>query len=112
MTVKAGEKSITAKLTVKKKDEQQMVLELKTLTAISALVFLACAAAGDLPAGLVALGAYLGAALSGIAVAPLLLVTAVATSAIERTWLVRLVAIRLTLSVRSFHVPATPRTSA
>src|SRR5437870_9777120 len=29
-----------------------------------------------------------------------------------RTWAVRLLAIRLTLSVRSFHVPATPRTWA
>ncbi len=29
-----------------------------------------------------------------------------------RTWPVRLAAIRLTLSVRSFHVPATPRTCA
>ena len=34
--------------------------------------------------------------------------TAVTTSAMPRTWLVRLVAIRLTLSVRSFHVPPTP----
>ncbi len=38
--------------------------------------------------------------------------TAVVTSAILRTWPVRLPAIRLTLSVRSFHVPATPLTSA
>ena len=38
--------------------------------------------------------------------------TAVLTSAMLRTWLVRLLAIALTLSVRSFHVPATPRTSA
>ncbi len=38
--------------------------------------------------------------------------TAVDTSAIERTWLVRLAAIRFTLSVRSRQVPDTPRTSA
>src|SRR5437016_2847996 len=38
--------------------------------------------------------------------------TAVVTSAMLRTWAVRLLAIRLTLSVRSFHVPATPRTWA
>ena len=38
--------------------------------------------------------------------------TAVVTSAILRTWAVRLLAIELTLSVRSFHVPATPRTCA
>ena len=36
------------------------------------------------------------------------LATAVVTSAMLRTWLVRLPAIELTLSVRSFHVPATP----
>ncbi len=40
------------------------------------------------------------------------LVTAVATSAIARTCVVRFAARRLTLSVRSFHVPATPVTSA
>ena len=40
------------------------------------------------------------------------LATAVATSAMLRTWPVRLDAIELTLSVRSFQVPATPRTSA
>ncbi len=40
------------------------------------------------------------------------LATAVVTSAMLRTWLVRLPAIVLTESVRSFHVPATPRTSA
>ena len=40
------------------------------------------------------------------------LATAVVTSAMLRTWAVRLPAIRLTLSVRSFQVPATPRTSA
>ena len=40
------------------------------------------------------------------------LATAVATSAILRTWPVRLEAIELTLSVRSFQVPATPRTIA
>src|SRR4051794_32656063 len=34
------------------------------------------------------------------------------TSAMFRTWLVRLLAMELTLSVRSFQVPATPRTSA
>ncbi len=38
--------------------------------------------------------------------------TAVVTSAMLRTWPVRLVAIALTESVRSFHVPATPGTSA
>ena len=38
--------------------------------------------------------------------------TAVATWAMLRTWLVRLVAIELTLSVRSFQVPATPGTCA
>ncbi len=40
------------------------------------------------------------------------LATAVVTSAMLRTWSVRLRAIELTLSVRSFHVPATPGTSA
>ena len=40
------------------------------------------------------------------------LATAVVTSAMLRTWPVRFAAIRLTLSVRSFHVPATPRTCA
>ena len=38
--------------------------------------------------------------------------TAVVTSAMLRTWPVRLVAIELTLSVRSFQVPATPGTCA
>src|SRR5438874_185399 len=38
--------------------------------------------------------------------------TAVVTSAMLRTWPVRLLAMRLTLSVRSFQVPATRRTSA
>ena len=38
--------------------------------------------------------------------------TAVVTSAMLRTWPVRLLAIEFTLSVRSFHVPATPCTSA
>src|SRR5688500_19268825 len=38
--------------------------------------------------------------------------TAVVTSAMLRTWPVRLLAIRFTLSVRSFHVPATPGTTA
>ena len=38
------------------------------------------------------------------------LATAVATSAMLRTWPVRLEAIELTLSVRSFQVPATPGT--
>src|SRR5712692_8526790 len=38
--------------------------------------------------------------------------TALVTSAMLRTWLVRLLAMKLTLSVRSFHVPATSRTSA
>ena len=37
---------------------------------------------------------------------------AVATSAMLRTWAVRLLAMKLTLSVRSFHVPATPGTCA
>ena len=40
------------------------------------------------------------------------LATAVVTSAMLRTWAVRLEAIELTLSVRSFHVPATPGTCA
>ena len=40
------------------------------------------------------------------------LATAVVTSAMLRTWLVRLFAIALTLSVRSFQVPATPSTRA
>jgi hypothetical protein len=38
--------------------------------------------------------------------------TAVVTSAMLRTWLERLSASVLTLSVRSFHVPETPRTCA
>ena len=38
--------------------------------------------------------------------------TAVVTSAMLRTWPVRLVAIALTESVRSFQVPATPGTIA
>ena len=38
--------------------------------------------------------------------------TAVVTSAMLRTWPVKLVAMALTLSVRSFHVPATPFTRA
>ncbi len=38
--------------------------------------------------------------------------TAVATSAILRTWPVKLLAMKLTLSVRSFQVPATPGTCA
>ena len=38
--------------------------------------------------------------------------TAVTTLAMPRTWPVRLFAIMLTLSVRSFQVPATPRTCA
>ena len=40
------------------------------------------------------------------------LATAVVTSAMLRTWPVRLAAMRLTLSVRSFQVPATPLTLA
>ena len=40
------------------------------------------------------------------------LATAVVTPAMLRTWLVRLPAMELTLSVRSLHVPATPSTSA
>ena len=40
------------------------------------------------------------------------LATAVDTSAMFRTWAVRLEAMMFTLSVRSFHVPATPFTSA
>ena len=39
-------------------------------------------------------------------------VTAVATSAIARTWVVRFAASWFTLSVRSFHVPAAPGTLA
>ncbi|MDC4225832.1 MAG: hypothetical protein MPW15_16680 [Candidatus Manganitrophus sp.] len=38
--------------------------------------------------------------------------TAVATCAMLRTWAVRLLAMKFTLSVRSFQVPATPFTSA
>ena len=38
--------------------------------------------------------------------------TACATEEMPRTWLVRFEAIRFTESVRSFHVPETPRTSA
>jgi hypothetical protein len=38
--------------------------------------------------------------------------TAFVTSAMLRTWPVRFEAIEFTESVRSFHVPATPRTSA
>ena len=38
--------------------------------------------------------------------------TAVTTLTMPRTWLVRLLAITLTLSVRSFQVPATPGTTA
>ena len=40
------------------------------------------------------------------------LATAIVTSAMLRTWAVRLPAIKLTLSVRSFQVPATPGTTA
>ena len=40
------------------------------------------------------------------------LATAVVTWAMLRTWSVRLSAMEFTESVRSFHVPATPRTSA
>ena len=40
------------------------------------------------------------------------LATAVVTSAMLRTWLVRLLAMELTLSVRSFQTPATPFTWA
>jgi hypothetical protein len=40
------------------------------------------------------------------------LAIAVATSAMFRTWPVRLLAMKLTLSVRSFHVPPTPGTCA
>ena len=40
------------------------------------------------------------------------LATAVVTSAMLRTWPVRFAAMRLTLSVRSFQVPATPSTRA
>ena len=36
------------------------------------------------------------------------LATAVVTSAMLRTWTVRLPAMKFTVSVRSFHVPATP----
>jgi hypothetical protein len=38
--------------------------------------------------------------------------TAVVTSAMLRTWLVRFEAMRFTPSVRPFHVPATPGTCA
>ena len=40
------------------------------------------------------------------------LATAVVTSAMLRTWEVRLLAMKLTLSVRSFQVPPTPLTCA
>ena len=40
------------------------------------------------------------------------LATAVVTSAMLRTWAVKLLAIELTLSVKSFQVPPTPLTSA
>src|SRR6184192_452908 len=40
------------------------------------------------------------------------LATAIVTSAMLRTWLVRLLAMEFTLSVRSFQVPATPGTTA
>ncbi len=40
------------------------------------------------------------------------LATAVVTSAMFRTWVVRLAAIEFTLSVKSFQVPATPLTWA
>src|SRR5829696_4970894 len=40
------------------------------------------------------------------------LATAVVTAAMLRTWLVRLPAMKFTLSVKSFQVPATPFTSA
>ncbi|MND05993.1 hypothetical protein D3C83_271050 [compost metagenome] len=40
------------------------------------------------------------------------LATAVVTCAMFRTWSVRLLAMKFTLSVRSFHVPATPGTFA
>ena len=40
------------------------------------------------------------------------LATAVVTRAMSRTWSVRLRAMTLTESVRSFHVPATPGTTA
>ena len=40
------------------------------------------------------------------------LATAVVTAAMLRTWAVRLPAMKLTLSVRSFHVPETPSTRA
>ena len=40
------------------------------------------------------------------------LATAVVTSAMLRTWTVRFAAMKLTLSVRSFQTPETPRTSA
>ena len=38
--------------------------------------------------------------------------TAVVTAAMFRTWAVRFPAMKFTLSVRSFHVPATPGTLA
>ncbi len=40
------------------------------------------------------------------------LATAMVTSAMLRTWAVRLPAIRFTLSVKSFHTPLTPWTLA
>ncbi len=38
--------------------------------------------------------------------------TAVVTAAMFRTWVVRLLAMKFTESVRSFHVPETPSTRA
>ena len=51
----------------------EIVLELKTLAIIAAGVFLAGLAFGGLTTALVALGGYLGAALCGLALVPLLL---------------------------------------
>jgi len=51
----------------------EIVLELKTLAAISGIAILACALAGSLVAFWQTLGAYLGAAFSGIVLAPVLL---------------------------------------
>lgn len=51
----------------------EVVLELKSLTIISALVVAACAASGNLPAGMIAFGAYAGAVLGGTVLGPLLL---------------------------------------
>jgi len=51
----------------------EVVLELKSLVVICSLVFLACAAGGNLSAGMTAFGAYIGAVLCGLVLGPILL---------------------------------------